>query len=84
MTVEDQRVAHDGMGEAFGRWLGVFYNDDVMVGPRDDEWLHHQMNILFRLFLWYGLTANVAKSCTMRFQPGALRSGMSADKKTMK
>ena len=41
MTVEDQRVAHDGMGEAFGRCLGVFYNDDVMVGPRDDEWLHH-------------------------------------------
>ena len=32
MTVEDQRVAHDGLGEAAGRCLGVFYFDDDIVG----------------------------------------------------
>ena len=32
MTVEDQRVAHDGLGETDGRFLKVFYANDDMVG----------------------------------------------------
>ena len=35
MTVEYQKVAHDGLGDTIGRCLGVFYADDVMVGSRD-------------------------------------------------
>ena len=35
MTVEEQKVAHDGFGETFGLCLGVFYADDGMVGSRD-------------------------------------------------
>ena len=35
MTVEDQIVAPDGIGEAVGRCLGVFYSDNSMVGSRD-------------------------------------------------
>ena len=41
MTVGDQRVAHDGVVEAVGWCLGVFYADYGMVGSRDAEWLKH-------------------------------------------
>ena len=37
MTVEDQRVAHDGLGETVGRCLGVFYSDDGMVRSCDAD-----------------------------------------------
>ena len=37
MTVEDQRVDHDGLGETVGRCLGVFYADDGMVGSRESD-----------------------------------------------
>ena len=76
MTVEDQRVAHDGLGETVGRCLGVFYANYGMVGSHDSDWLQHVMNILIGLFKRYGLMANVAKSLTMTFQPGALQVGM--------
>ena len=32
MTLENQRVAHDGLGKTVGRCLGVLYVDDGMVG----------------------------------------------------
>ena len=76
MTVEDQRVAHDGLEETVGRCLGVFYADDDMVGSREPDWLQNLMNILVGLFRRYGLAANVAKSHTMTCQPGRLWSGM--------
>ena len=37
MTVEDQRVAHDGLEETVGRCLGVFYADDDMVGSQEPD-----------------------------------------------
>ena len=40
-TVEDQRVAHNGMGEAVGRCLGVFYSDDGMVASKDAKLIQH-------------------------------------------
>ena len=49
MTVEDQRVAHDGMREADGRCLGVFYTNYGMIGSRDAEWLHHSMKVVVGL-----------------------------------
>ena len=39
MTVGDHKVTHDGMVEAVGCCLGVFYANDGMVGSRDSEWL---------------------------------------------
>ena len=84
MTVEYQRVAHDSMGEAVGRFLGVFYADNSMVVSRESEWLQHSMNVLVGLFLWHGLTAKFSKSRMMMYQPGALSSGMSEEAKALK
>ena len=50
ITVEYQRVAHDGLGETTRWCLGVFYADNGMVDSRDAGWLQHLMNILFGLF----------------------------------
>ena len=72
MTVEDQRVAHDRLGETVGRCLGVFYAGNGMVGSRDSDFLQHAMNVLVGLFRRYGLVSNVSKSRTMTCQPGAL------------
>ena len=41
MTVEYQRVAHGGTGEAVGRCMGFFYSNDGIVGSRDSNWLQH-------------------------------------------
>ena len=76
MTVEDQRVAHDGMGDTVGRCLGFFYDDDDMVGSRKSDWLQHKMNVMVGLFRRYGLAANVPKSQKMTRQSGALRAGI--------
>ena len=65
MIVEDQKVAHDGIGETVGRCLGLLYANDGMVGSRDPDWLQHLMNALVGLFRRYGLVANVAKLRTM-------------------
>ena len=84
MTVEDQRVAHEGLGETVGWRMGVLYANDGMVGSQDTDWLQHSMNVLVGLFQHYGLTANVAKSRTMTCQPGALQSGMLEESKALK
>ena len=84
MTVEDHRVAHNELGEAVGRCLRVFYTNYSMVGSRDLYWMKHSMNVLVGLFLRYGLADNVTKSRSMVCQPGALRSGMSAEAKALK
>ena len=65
--VEDQRVDLNGVVE----------NSYSMVGSRYSEWLQHSMNVFIGLFRWYGLTANVAKSRTVKCQLVALRLGMS-------
>ena len=74
ITVEYHRVAHNGLGEAFGSCLGVLYADDGMVGSRD----------LVGLFQRYGLAAKAAKSRSMTCQPGALKLGVSAESKALK
>ena len=50
MTVEDQRVAHDDLGESVGECMGAFYSNDDIVGSRDPDWLQHSMNVLVSLF----------------------------------
>ena len=39
MTVEDQRVAQEELGETAGRCVGFFYTDDGMFGSRNPDWL---------------------------------------------
>ena len=84
ITVESQRVAHDGLGDTVWRCLRVFYAEDSMVGSRDPEWLQHAMNVLVGLFRRYGLAAIVTKSRTLTGQPGALRPGMSEEAMVLK
>ena len=50
MTVEYQRVAYYGLGEAVGWCLGVFYSGDDMIESRDPDWTQHSMNVLVGLF----------------------------------
>ena len=76
MIVDDQRLAHERLGETVRRCLGVFYVDDGMVRSRESGWLHHATNFLVGFFRRYGLSANVAKSHTITCQPVALRAGM--------
>ena len=42
------------------------------------------MNVLVVMFRRYCLASNVAKSCTMTFQPGSLREGMSEEATALK
>ena len=83
MTVEDQSVYHDVMGDTVGRCLRVFYADDGMVVSCDSDWLKHTMNVPVGLFRSYGLVANVTKSHTMTCQTGALWAGMSEEDMAM-
>ena len=55
----------------------VVENGDRMVGSRYSDWLQNLMNVFIGLFRWYGLTANVSKSRTLKCQLVALRLGMS-------
>ena len=50
MTVEYHRVARDGLGEAVGGCLGVFYINDGIIGSRDPDWLQNFMNVMVDLF----------------------------------
>ena len=76
MIIEDQRVDHDGLGETIGLCLVFLYADDGMIGSRDSDWLQSAINVLVGIFRRYGLSANIAKSCTMTCQIGALRTGV--------
>ena len=49
-TVENQRVAHDRLGETIGKFLGIFYTNDGMVDSIDADWIQHLMNVLVGLF----------------------------------
>ena len=79
MTVEDQAVAHKGLGINVGRCLGLFNANYGMIEASDSEWLHNKINFLIGLFWRYGLVENVAKLLTMTFQPRAIRPGMSKE-----
>ena len=83
ITVEDQRLDRDGLGETVGRCLEVFCANDDMVGSIDAFRLQHSMKILVGPFRRYGLTSNSAKSCMMTCQPGVLRSGVSEEAKAL-
>ena len=83
MTLENQRVARDGLVETARRFLRVFYDDDGMMVSRDLDCLQHLMNVLCGLFQRYGLADNVSKPHAMTCQTGILRSGMSEEAKAL-
>ena len=83
MTVEDQRVAHEILGETTGRFLGVFYADGGMVVSQDLYLLQQLMNVLVGLFWRYGLASNIAKSHMITYQPGILPWGMLEEAKAL-
>ena len=84
MTLEEQRVDHDGLRDTVGRCLGVFYDENGMVDSRNPDCLQHATNVLLGLFRRYGLVANVKKSRIMTCQPGALQAGMSEEAMALK
>ena len=74
VTVEDHRVARDGLGKTVGDCFGVFYADDGMVSSRDADWLQHAINVLVGLFIIYGPVANVA-NFTQDYMPARSITG---------
>ena len=74
--VEDQLVAQEGLGLVVGKFLGLFYASDGMVGFLDPEWLQGDLNMLIGLFRRYGLVVNITKSKAMTCQLSTLRYRM--------
>ena len=75
-TVEDELVAHDRLGFAVGRCMGILYMHYGLVGSQDPEWIQGSLNVLNVLFQRYRLVASVIKSKAMMCQPGDIWSGM--------
>ena len=50
VTVEDELVAHDGLGLVVGRCMGMFYMDDGMVESREPDCIQGSFNVLISLF----------------------------------
>ena len=55
-----------------------------MIVSRDPDWLQNSINVMLGLYQGYGLADNIAKYRSMMYQPGALRSRMSAEAKALK
>ena len=73
---QNQMVAQELMGLVAGRCLGLFYNDDKMVGSWDPECLQGALNVIICLFCKNRLVMNVANYKPKVLQPGALRFRM--------
>ena len=76
LTVEDGEVTQDGLGQAVGQIMGVFYADDEILGSQDLACLQGDLNFLIGLFRWIGMAANVAKLKNINLHPGEIISGM--------
>ena len=59
--------------------MGVVYEEDVLIGSRDPEWLQEPLNVLIGLFHHIFLISNVAKFKTMTCCMGKIYSGMSEE-----
>ena len=76
LIVDNQLVAHKGLGPAIGRCLGLFCTDNGVVVLWDPEWLQGTLNSPIGILCWYGLVENVFNSKATIFHPGTLMSGM--------
>ena len=79
LLVEYESNIHDSLRMAVGRSMGVFYVYNGLVGSRYLQWLQGYINVLIRLFYRVVLMANFAKSNTITFQQGLIRTGMSEE-----
>ena len=61
MTVEDQRVSCDGLGESVRWCLGFLYATYGMIRSIYPDWLQHSMNVPVGVFRGYGLAVNFSK-----------------------
>ena len=68
IIVENESVIHDRLGVAVGRFIGVFYVDDIVTGLRVPDWFQGEINLLHGMFRWVGLMSNITNSNTMTFQ----------------
>ena len=57
MKVGDNAVIHDGLGHGVGRILGVFYEEDSILGLQDLECIQGSLNVLIGLLLRIGQIA---------------------------
>ena len=48
--VEDKEVPQDGLGNAMGWILGVFYAEDGLLDSREPEWTQGALKLLIGLF----------------------------------
>ena len=79
LTVMDEYANHEVLGMVVGRFMGVFYADERMIGSRYPECLQVAINVLIRLFRRVGLINNFTESKTMTCHPGAIGKGISEE-----
>ena len=79
MTFKDKAVARKGLELNVGRFLGVFYTNNVIIGSWESEWIQNAFNIIIGLFRQYRPVANVTNLQAITCQPGALHSAMSEE-----
>ena len=63
--VEDKEVPQDGLGNAMGWILGVFYAEDGLLDSQDPEWTRGALKLLIGLFQQIEWETNVAKPKTV-------------------
>ena len=77
LALEDESNIHEVLGMWLVHCMGLFYSADLVIGYRDPKWFQGGTNVLVELFRRVGLMANVSKSNTMTFHPGAICTGVS-------
>ena len=59
--------------------MGMFYEDEGIIGSREPQWIQGAINALIGLFIRVGLLVNVSKYKTMNSQPGEIHTGVSEE-----
>ena len=84
LTIDNPAATHDGVGEAVGQELGVFYAENGIIASHNTKGVQGDINFLIGLFRIIGPRANITKSKTMTCHTGDIRSGMSAEAFTIR
>ena len=68
LTVEGKYAIHDRLGMVVGMCMGVFCEDEFLIGSRYPKWLQGAINFLIGIFGRVRLMAKIEKSNTMTCQ----------------
>ena len=79
LTINNPAVTHDGVGDAVGQKLEVFYYDGGMISSHDPEWLQGYNNVFIGLFRRINFEANIVDSKTMACHLGDIYFGISEE-----